>query len=378
MKVAVLAPWRPGNAERERLWEFARARWEQIDPDWTIHTAPGPLDGPFNRSAAINQAAALAGDWDVAVVIDCDVITNPPAVRWGVELAAAAGQIVVTHDERVMLSRNGTTKVLAGFQGSWRTPQMIERIWNDSVSCSVAVPRPLWDKVGGFDEMFVGWGYEDTAFQIACEAMTGRPIIKVNSELFHLWHPTGPETKKSSPTLQANGVRVQRYRDARHNPDALQVLIDEAALYAAGGPLPESRIPRILHRTVPAETSGQVEAWWTKFQALHPGWEFRTYREPIDPAEWPLTGDLWDRCQNGAQKAGLIRLEALHRDGGVYVDSDVEPFRSLEPLLGLPAFAGWEDESTVPDAVLGCEPGHPAWADMIAKARSVIEGGGDA
>jgi hypothetical protein len=134
----------------------------------------------------------------------------------------------------------------------------------------------------------------------------------------------------------------------------------------------------VFHRTVPADTSEQIEAWWSQLQALHSTWEFRTYREPIDPADWPLTGDMFARCANGAQKAGLIRLEALVTHGGVYVDSDVEPLRSFEPLLHSPAFAAWEDETTVPDAVLGAEANHPAFVAAIAKARAAIEGGADA
>src|SRR5690606_19679565 len=84
------------------------------------------------------------------------------------------------------------------------------------------------------------------------------------------------------------------------------------------------------------------------------------------------------KCQNGAQKAGLIRLEALVRDGGVYVDSDCEPFQTLEPFLRCEAFAGWEDDKVVPDAVLGARKGHPAFKLMLQKARASIEGGGDA
>jgi hypothetical protein len=44
----------------------------------------------------------------------------------------------------------------------------------------------------------------------------------------------------------------------------------------------------------------------------------------------------------------------------------------------LHAFAGWEDETTVPDAVLGAEKGHPAFVMALEKARAVIQGGGDA
>lgn len=377
LKVAILVPRRDDHGHRDKLWEFAKKWWSGDHPNWPIYEGYH-TEGPFNRSAAVNFAARAAGDWDVALIIDSDVISNADAVRVGVEVAAGTGLMVVTHDERIMLSQAGTTKILNGYRGNWRTQGMQEKVYLDSVSCSVAVPRKLWDLVGGMDELFSGWGYEDTAFRIAAETLTGKPIVRLSSEVFHLWHPLSPEAKPGCPTFKANGVRVQRYRDARWKLEGIQTLLDETVNVVDGRPLPPTLIPRILHRTVPAETTEEVEGWWRKFQALHPGWEYRTYREPIDPDLWPLTADRWGKCQNGAQKAGLIRLEALLTHGGVYVDSDVEPFKSLEPLLSLQAFAAWEDETVVPDAVLGSKPGHPAFEMMIERARAVVQGNGDA
>lgn len=126
-------------------------------------------------------------------------------------------------------------------------------------------------------------------------------------------------------------------------------------------------IPKRIIRTVPAETSDQVEAWWKQTVNLHPDWSTITYRDPIDPAQFPLTSPLWSRCQNGAQLAGLIRLEAL-LDGGIYLDSDIELYRRLDPLLACSAFAAWEDPNTVPDAVLGAEPNHQAIRTCLALA----------
>lgn len=369
MNVVILVPMRADNGRRDQLWEHCRRIWTERHPEWPIFEGASP-DGPFNRSAAINDAAVKAGDWDVALIIDSDVITAPDSVRSAVELAHQTDRMVVGHDERVMLNKAGTDRILEGFTGSWRQRGMVEKVWMDSVSCAVAVSRRLWDLAGPFDERFVGWGREDTAFRISCEVETG-PIVKVCGETFHLWHPVSTEAARTSPTRRANEARHQAYVDARGDRARVRALRMEIDLA-------ERTIPRILHRTVPEQTSDEVEGWWARFAELHPGWEMRTYREPIDPAEWPLTGDLFERCQNGAQKAGLIRLECLVTHGGVYVDSDVEPFRSLEPLLDLQAFAGWEDETTVPDAVLGAKPDHPAFREMIAKARSSIEGGGDA
>lgn len=373
MKVAICVPRRADNGHRDRLWEFARKRWESDFPDWPICEGVPDPDVPFNRSQALNRAVESAGDAEVFLLIDADVLCNRAAVATGVEVAKATGQMVVTHDERVMLSRQGTEKVLGGYTGPWRTPQMHERVWQDSVSCSVAVSRDLWDLVGGFDELFVGWGREDTAFRIACEAFTGKPVIKLTSEVFHLWHAESPEAKRQSPIRKANEQRHQRYVEARWNAPAVRALMDEARLSAAGIDLSPTTIPRILHRTVPTETSPEVEQFWSDFRRLHPGWDLRTWRDPIDPANFPITSSSWERCENGAQLAGLVRLEALWHHGGVYVDSDVRPVRSLEPLLNLPAFAAWEDETTVPDAVLAAPAQHPAWEVMLEKALAAVK-----
>lgn len=134
-------------------------------------------------------------------------------------------------------------------------------------------------------------------------------------------------------------------------------------------------IPRILHRVVPAEPVAEADAYWQRFAALHPGWVLKTHRDPLDPADWPLTSPHWDRVTAGAQLAGLVRLEALWWSGGIYVDHDVEPFRSFESLLHCSAFAAWEDASVVPDAVLGAEPRHAAIAACLRLAIERLDAG---
>lgn len=355
MTVAVLVPRRSDGGHRDRLWTFAEALWLDRHPDWPIYEGQSP-EGPFNRSAAINDAARQAGDWTVAVIIDSDIIAHPEAVEAIVEVARQ-GRMAVSHTRRVMLSEQMTERVLTGFVGSWEARN--QKVWTDSCSCCIAVSRSLWDQIGGFDESYVGWGYEDSAFGALAIHHAG-PIHFEPSTLFHLWHPESPDAARKSPVRLANEQRLRRLHVR---------LRDEAQ----GRP-----IPRILHRTVPEHTTDQVEEWWDRWAKLHPDWDLRSYRDPIDPALFPVTSPLWGRCQNGAQKAGLIRLEALATWGGVYVDSDVEPFRPLDPLLGVEAFAAWEDETTIPDAVLGARRDHPVFKEMLADACRLVKAGRDA
>ena len=127
-------------------------------------------------------------------------------------------------------------------------------------------------------------------------------------------------------------------------------------------------MPRRLVRTVPEAVDDEQEHLWEIACDLHPDWEHRTWREPIDPVDFPLTGYLFSTCESGAQKADLIRAEDLYSRSGIYLDSDVEVLRPLDPLLGTRGFAGWEDENHICNAVMGFEAGHPALREYLELA----------
>lgn len=373
MNVVALVPRRADGGWRDLLWEHCRAVWAERHPDLRIVEGESPT-GPFQRSAAINAAAAAAGDWDVAVVIDSDVIASPAGVERGVALADQTGALVISHDEKVTLNKAGTRLVLRGYTGSWDEPSMVERVWTqpkETSSCCTIVPRRLWDVVGGYDEGFVGWGFEDWAFRSACQTMSGHPVIRLSTRLYHLWHRPAGDANEKAPSFARNQARWRRYEAADGDPKVMAAVLADQTPETAEEPM----IPQLIHRTVPQRTQRTVEEFWREFAKLHPGWELRTWREPLDPADFPLTSDLWDRCENGAQKAGLIRLELLVTHGGIYVDSDVQPLRPMEPLRRCSAFAGWEDHKCVPDAVLGAVPHHPAFVEMLARARASVEAG---
>lgn len=363
MTPVILVPRRTDHGPRDRTWAWVRDWW-QAELGLPIYEGlhdERDGDGLFSRSLAVNRAAQAATselpEWDVALIIDSDVFCHPPRVREALERALETGdRLVLPFDRRHNLGPSGSSAIMAGDRGSWR--RYIARTYTDMCSSAVAVPRRLWDAVGGFDEQFRGWGFEDNAFAAACETY-GAPLERIPGELWHLWHPTAPEGRKGTPSYTANRRRRDLYDAALGDRATMARLIAGESVKAAGYQA-STNIPRILHRTVPAETTAETEAWWQRFGELHPGWALETYREPLDPRDWPLTGRHWRLCRTGAQKAGLIRLEALYRHGGVYVDSDVEPYRSLEPLLATRAFAAWEDARCVPDAVLGAEPEHPA------------------
>lgn len=373
MRTVILVPRREDHGHRDELWTWVKAWWQERLPELTIYEGHHN-EGLFNRSAAVNRAAAAADDWDVAVLIDSDVIIDPDRVREGIELCYQRGSthLILPFMRRHNLKPEGSRRIMEGEQGSWRS--FIGKTYNDMVSSCVLINRQLWDAVGGFDERFSGWGFEDSAFSVAAETFGGETVEKIEGELWHLWHPTAPEGKRGTPSYQANRALAEAYHARLGDKVALRALQT-----ASKAPLPRERahttIPRILHRTVPYNVSKQANDYWAEWGELHPDWEMMNWQDPLDPDRFPMTAEHWVRCTSGAQFAGLIRLEVLYRYGGVYVDSDVQPYRSLEPLLGVRAFAAWEDRNCVPDAVIGAEPEHPAIAECLEKAIARLEEG---
>ncbi len=61
-----------------------------------------------------------------------------------------------------------------------------------------------------------------------------------------------------------------------------------------------------------------------------------------------------------------VRLKALTEMGGVYMDTDVEVVRPLEPFLEQEAFAGFEAPDRVQTGLLACVPGFPLFREFLA------------
>lgn len=124
-------------------------------------------------------------------------------------------------------------------------------------------------------------------------------------------------------------------------------------------------IPKMIHRIwldapMPIEVARLGRAW----QELHPAWMVHTWRD------WDLPAlrhqQLFDAAWNPAQRADIARLELLHRHGGVYVDTDLEPRKPLDDLVaGTACFLGREDDRWLATGIMGSIPGHPFIADLL-------------
>jgi len=135
-------------------------------------------------------------------------------------------------------------------------------------------------------------------------------------------------------------------------------------------------IPRLIHRVwlgpdpMPEEFEHYGETWRT----YHPEWEMRLWTDTNLPElRFP---EALERCRNHGERSDVLRNEVLLRYGGLYVDTDVECKRPIEPLIGdAPAFAGWVRPGRIGSAVMGAVPGHPAVERLLTEMQRRVGSG---
>lgn len=119
-------------------------------------------------------------------------------------------------------------------------------------------------------------------------------------------------------------------------------------------------IPRVFHqvwinRNNP-ELPEKFRAYRDGWLALHPNWEYRLWN--LDNLGFtPKRMDLVTSATNYAQMADVLRYEILLRHGGVYLDTDFECLRNIDPILvGVKNFACSEDGRSISIGIIGTQP----------------------
>jgi hypothetical protein len=236
VRSVILVPRRAGIPERDAIWAWCRRRWETLHPDLPIYEGHHD-DGPFNRSAALNLAARLAdedGRWDNAVVLDADIFIDPANVVNAIDVATKSQRVTWAFGWWAGLTQGATAKILDGLidpdglnlvvntlhrmgtpneMGHTPVPDLVpvelEKINPVSWSCCFVVPRSAWDRLGGFDERFAGWGWEDMAFQSAAVGLVGHE--RLPGAVMHLWHPRHPGLGDDGVNKRRNRQLGRRY-----------------------------------------------------------------------------------------------------------------------------------------------------------------------
>lgn len=192
MRVSVLTPYRIQHGTwrwllaqyTDKLWVAVGEQLRRYGHHLEVVRASDDLEGPFSRARALNNARRLAAG-DVLLIADADDIP-PPVGR----LIRVLEHLVdgtpweCLYDHTAYIDESTTRQMLAGNLDPWTAP--IEAHMGHYASGLALLPS-TWDTVGGFDERFVGWGCEDSAFLAELRRIPGG-IEPGDGAHRSLWH----------------------------------------------------------------------------------------------------------------------------------------------------------------------------------------------
>jgi len=123
-------------------------------------------------------------------------------------------------------------------------------------------------------------------------------------------------------------------------------------------------IPKVIHycwfgRGKTPQIAIQCISSWKKYL---PEYELFLWNEDtFDINSVPYVREAYE-ARKFAFVTDYVRLYALHKFGGVYMDTDVEMLKGLDDLLRLPAFSGFESETEIPTGIMASEQ-YGEWAE---------------
>lgn len=212
--VSVLIPYKAVDEYREKNFLWIKRRYEAIMPNAEI--CIGYYNGePFCKSAAVNNAAKNATR-DIFIIADADIAFNIDQIKNAIE-ALNFHSWVIPYRSLICLDPEKTNELYnrnpsvtlddADFQGCYKFGDFKRYQLIGGINI---VPRKHFEKVGGFDERFKGWGCEDDAFQRALDTLCGK-YFRLETTMWHLYHPL--QSKKNK--INNNKLLREFYRDEK-------------------------------------------------------------------------------------------------------------------------------------------------------------------
>lgn len=119
-------------------------------------------------------------------------------------------------------------------------------------------------------------------------------------------------------------------------------------------------IPFIVHQAwFGGERPERIRQFMIGARKFHLGWDIKIWNEDNIKDLGLDVAQLKDKCVNWAGVSNVVRLHAVNKFGGVWLDSDVEVLKPFTPLLNHKAFAARQDTDRLCNAVWGAVEGHP-------------------
>jgi len=181
--VSVLVPFQPDGGYRDQVWEYVKARWQTLHPDFEI--VEGHCPGEWRKGEAVRDAFQKStGRW--LILADADCIVSQEGVNEAVEAVMDGAPWAIPHRLVKRLDEASTQAILAGGEiGGGLHRRAYEGFAGGGM---LMVERAAYEATGGIPTRFRQWGAEDEALAVILDTLIG-PHVRFEHDMWHLWHP---------------------------------------------------------------------------------------------------------------------------------------------------------------------------------------------
>lgn len=132
------------------------------------------------------------------------------------------------------------------------------------------------------------------------------------------------------------------------------------------------KIPKIIHYCWfgPAKFSPAIKACIKSWKKYHPEYKFMFWNEENSPMEHPFVVAALG-SKKYAFVSDYVRIWALNKYGGIYLDTDMLFFKSLNDLLINDFFIGYQSVGSVAGGVIGSIPKHEYLTNCLSIYDSI-------
>jgi hypothetical protein len=190
LKIAVVIPWRE-QPSRIPGYNEVRKWYAENLPEAKVYTCDHPSE-VWLMSASRNDGvrAAEADGADVIVMSDADTIPEKASLMKAIEGAYQDNLMHLPYTEYRALLANGNEMYFKGQRPLERAPKKLVKGACSGVN--VFTPATWWS-LGGNDEKFKQWGYEDTAMLRAHYVIKGTDYVRHKGIVYSFNHKEQPK-----------------------------------------------------------------------------------------------------------------------------------------------------------------------------------------
>jgi GT2 family glycosyltransferase len=177
--------------------------------------------GPFNKSWGFN-VGFRATTADVLVFADADILVNRGHLAQALAVCAGGGEAARPWSDIVDLTEDETADLAEGrldlSQVEVGARRGAGRPGEHPPLCGGAyvIRREVYERLGGQDERFFGWGGEDDAMSIKVATLCRRIARVRDGTAFHLCHPRHSSLPIGDASYRSNVSLLREYRALSH------------------------------------------------------------------------------------------------------------------------------------------------------------------